>query len=33
MTLFPSYNLEIKNYMDKYWFIDPCSKFESYITR
>ena len=33
MALFPSYNLEIENYKDKYWSIKPWSKLRGYVTR
>ena len=31
MTLFPSYNLEIENYKDKHWSINPWFKLEGYM--
>jgi len=31
MTLFSNYNLEIKNYLDKY--LNPWSKLGGYVTR
>ena len=33
MTLFPSYNLEIENYKDRHWLINPWSKLGVYVTR
>ena len=33
MALFPSFNLEIENYMDNNWSINSWSKLGDYITR